>query len=50
MKDDHGPSENMRENLKKIEVMDDKEIDELRASTINMNILANQVVDLLKTL
>lgn len=50
MKEDHGPRKYIRGNLKKSKVMDDKEIDELRASTVNMNILADRAANLLKTL
>lgn len=41
MEEDQGPNKHTRENSKKIEVMDDKEIDKLRASTVNMNMLAD---------
>lgn len=50
MKYDQGPCKRTREISKKIEVMDDREIHELRASPMNINILADQATDLLKIL
>ena len=49
LKDDQGPNKRTRESSKKLWVMEDEEIDELRASTVNMNILADQATNLLKT-
>lgn len=50
VKDDQGPSKFTRANLKKIEGVKAKEMDDLKASAENMNILADQATDLLKTL
>lgn len=49
LRDDQGPSKCTRVGSKKSEAMDDKELDELRASIVKMNILADQAMDLLKT-
>ncbi len=50
MKEDQGPNKCTRDNSKKIEVMEDKEIDKMKGSAMNMNILVDQAIDLLKTL
>ena len=50
MKEDQGHSKCTRANLKKTKVMDEKEINELKASIVNMNILIDQAIDLLKAL
>ena len=50
VKDDQGPSKCTKFNLKKTEGIETKEMDDLKASTKNMNTFANQATDVLKTL
>ena len=49
MKDDHRPSKRTKANSKKIEVVEAKEMDDLKACVENMNILIDQAANLLKT-
>lgn len=50
VKDDQGPSKHTRTNSKKTEGVEAKQMDDLKASAENMNILVDQAADLLKTL
>ena len=49
MKEDQGPSKCTRANSNKTKVLEEKEIDKLKAFVVKMNILADQVANLLKT-
>lgn len=48
--EDQGPNKCTRENSKKTEMVKVREIKELKASIMNMNILADQTTDILKNL
>ena len=50
LKEDHGPNKWNRANSKMTEIMKPKEMDDLKASTMNINILADQVANVVKNL
>lgn len=50
LKEEHGPDKQTRDNSKKTELLEAKDMDDLKASVVNMNILTDQATDVLKTL
>ena len=50
LKEEQGPNKRTRANSKKTEAMEAKEMDDLKALMVKMNILADQAADVLKTL